>query len=1137
MSRIFISHSNANNAAAIALGEWLAEQGFNDVFLDIDPNRGLAPGERWQEALKAAADRCEAVLFLVSPAWLRSKWCLAEFLLAKSLHKRIFGLIIEPVPFDQLPVEMTAEWQLCELVGEDRFRSFDVEVLGRAQRVEFREAGLDLLRRGLKRAGLDARTFPWPPPAEMHRDPYRGLEPLEPQDAAIFFGRDAWIVRGLDRIRELAENGLEKLLVILGASGSGKSSFLRAGLWPRLARDDMNFLPLSVIRPRSAAISGASGLAVALVDTLGRLGSPRSLGAVKETLATGVDSFGALLDEISGLGRRRLIRLDEATANPTIVLPVDQAEELFQPDGAEEAEALLQMMVAALAPARRLVVIATIRSDRYELLQNEPRIAKINQALFNLPPLPLSEFRGVIEGPAHRVVEAGGRLAIDPVLIERLIADAQGADALPLLGFTLQRLHRDYGSTGRLTFAQYEALGGVQGSIDAAVSAALAEPGRVPTIPSTREAQLAVLRAAFIPWLARIDIGSGSPMRRVAQLTEIPVSSRPVIQRLVEARLLVADHRSGAEVIEVAHESLLRQWPALTAWLAADAVDLQLVEGIERATGEWDHNGRQAAWLDHRDDRLTAAERLTAREDFRDRLGDKGTAYLAACRSHQQDEQSRSQRLHRRIFIATVSAAVVFFAAFLVSGWLYYRADNARHEATQQRSLALFTSDAMSRISGSGSNEAVRLSAIASAVAGSPSVVEQVRAYLKFAKHYDEAWDPERASDALDRANQLIADLQVTDADKKNVSLLKGNSHEIAGDIKWGDTLGGTAPPFKASISEYKASLAALAGGEAAAADRVRVKCKLARAVMFEGRREEAEAELAEAEASLPANSRSLDRALIDDAQADLLLQRSNAEQAAAKLADAIAILRELLEAEHGNNAVRVQLAGELEKSGDLQRQLKNSNAMDLYLAATSLFNKLAEDNPTSFIAATGLDLTRHDIRLLDKTAEADSVENRKANDLAAAVDRDFSLGIGPYRFGMTIQDVNRLLQPPYAEDALKQLPRAWEYHSSKVIYFWRWLRELPDFNVFAKDAACLAAESYGLFMFHDERLFRIVIRILNNDNKCVARQQFIDDFAAKYGLTVLGSNEERRIRYKDSKLAISGFTGPNSVSLDFIQR
>jgi hypothetical protein len=83
MSRIFISHSSADNAAAVAVSRWLEEEGWSDLFLDISPARGLTPGERWQETLKSAADRCEAVLFLISSAWRDSRWCLAEFLLAK----------------------------------------------------------------------------------------------------------------------------------------------------------------------------------------------------------------------------------------------------------------------------------------------------------------------------------------------------------------------------------------------------------------------------------------------------------------------------------------------------------------------------------------------------------------------------------------------------------------------------------------------------------------------------------------------------------------------------------------------------------------------------------------------------------------------------------------------------------------------------------------------------------------------------------------------------------------------------------------------------------------------------------------------------------------------------------------------
>jgi len=80
-----------------------------DLFLDLDPERGLKAGERWQAALKQAAERCELVIFLVSPEWAASKWCLAEFLLAKNFNKRIFGVIIEPTPFADIPAEMTAE--------------------------------------------------------------------------------------------------------------------------------------------------------------------------------------------------------------------------------------------------------------------------------------------------------------------------------------------------------------------------------------------------------------------------------------------------------------------------------------------------------------------------------------------------------------------------------------------------------------------------------------------------------------------------------------------------------------------------------------------------------------------------------------------------------------------------------------------------------------------------------------------------------------------------------------------------------------------------------------------------------------------------------------------------------------------
>ena len=120
MARIFISHASRNNAEAIEIRDWLVANGWDDLFLDLDRERGIVPGERWQEALLAASQRCELVLFLLSPHWVASKWCKQEFWIAKSQNKRLLGAVIAPMPSEDLPTEMTADWQLVDLTAEPR---------------------------------------------------------------------------------------------------------------------------------------------------------------------------------------------------------------------------------------------------------------------------------------------------------------------------------------------------------------------------------------------------------------------------------------------------------------------------------------------------------------------------------------------------------------------------------------------------------------------------------------------------------------------------------------------------------------------------------------------------------------------------------------------------------------------------------------------------------------------------------------------------------------------------------------------------------------------------------------------------------------------------------------------------------
>ena len=271
MSRIFLSHSAKDNFEAIALKDWLAAEGWNDVFLDLDPERGIAAGERWERALHAAANRCEAVIFLVSANWLASGWCLKEYALARGLNKKLFAALIDSkTTFGSLPDELKGVWQAVNLAGGQDHRLFPAQLPGshEERHVSYSETGLFRLKRGLEKAGLDPRFFAWPPEGEPDRPPYRGLKPLEAADAGIFFGRDAPIVEAIDRLRGLRAGAPPRLFVILGASGAGKSSFLRAGLLPRLARDDLQFIPLPALRPERAALTGETGLVNALVEIM-----------------------------------------------------------------------------------------------------------------------------------------------------------------------------------------------------------------------------------------------------------------------------------------------------------------------------------------------------------------------------------------------------------------------------------------------------------------------------------------------------------------------------------------------------------------------------------------------------------------------------------------------------------------------------------------------------------------------------------------------------------------------------------------------------------------------------------------------------------------------------------------------------
>ncbi|MBV1707989.1 MAG: TIR domain-containing protein [Hyphomicrobiales bacterium] len=652
MSKIFISHSSADNIAAQAMADWLAENGWDEVFLDFDPERGIAASQRWEQALHGAALRCEAVIFLITTAWLGSPWCGKEYHLARSLNKPLFGLIADPAlsiaAVQAKFPEYAATWQMVDLCAGTDAQIRKAHLPGQVieGHVAWSQTGLRRLKIGLDKAGLDPKYFEWPPAHEPQRSPYPGLRALESADAGVFFGRDAALVEAGDTLRKLREAARPRLLVLLGASGAGKSSFLRAGLWPRLLRDDAHFLPLPPLRPGRAALSGDTGLEAALHLALPDVPGPR----LRAAIAGGAAGLRPLLGELVARAT------PPGAAAPSLVIAVDQAEELFRAEGAgESAELMYLLRDLAGADDPATIILFVIRSDSYDKLEHAQALEGMPQKTLPLLPLPRSNYREVIEGPARRVTQHGGKLEIEPALTEALIHDAElggGGDTLPLLAFVLEQLYRDHARSGALRLADYVASGRFEGAIDKAVARAFLRADSRPDIPQERAARETLLRRGLIPWLAGIDPETRSPRRAIARKDDIPPEALPLVTLLVEERLLIEDaHQEGSgpeavnvATLEPAHEALLRQWGLLDGWLKEDQGHLATLEGVRRAARDWDANARGESWLTHQAGRLADARGLDTRPDLAAQLNARDRAYLSACAARETAAQAEREK-------------------------------------------------------------------------------------------------------------------------------------------------------------------------------------------------------------------------------------------------------------------------------------------------------------------------------------------------------------------------------------------------------------------------------------------------------------------------------------------------------------
>jgi hypothetical protein len=678
MSRLFISHSSRNDAQALALQEWLLGAGWgkDDIYLDISPDGGMAAGQRWVDALDDAQRRCEAIIFLVSKDWLSAKWCREEYDRALQLNKKMFALIIDPgVDLSDLPTGLTSQWQAVSIVsqkGKDTpTERFDTQhpITRGTDMVRFTLDGLTRLRHGLTKAAIAPGSFSLQKDPEGPlgwRMPYRGLEPLEAKDAAVFFGRDVEITQGLDVLRGLASNNPPRFMVILGASGAGKSSYLRAGLLPRLERDDANWLPLAPLRGGDdGLIEAPEGLLAQLHLLHQRLGLDSSRASLRRSVQNG-ESFINCLQALRQAAHKAAL-LSKERGGPLPVLSIDQAEELFVSDAHEDTGRFLELLRAAMM-AGELACIATIRSDRYSALQSEAILEGVEQTTFSLPPVVSGQLAQIINGPAEVWRREAGPAApvFAPNVSKALMEEISGQqDALPLLAFAMARLINDHiGSDTTLeattiTLEELEATGGVAKTIELEANKALADAG-VEKDPKAREN---VLRDTFIPRLARVDKNSRSFERRVASLSDFSGGRlRELVNAFVERRLLTLKARDGSPSVEVAHEALLRKWPTLSKILDAEKEDLIRLDTALNSAAQWEANGKATDYIDHRGGRLEDLKTLSNKSPEWNTALEPTKEYVKECSIITQNDLKRRRIVQSSFLVlGCLSTLLLFF--------------------------------------------------------------------------------------------------------------------------------------------------------------------------------------------------------------------------------------------------------------------------------------------------------------------------------------------------------------------------------------------------------------------------------------------------------------------------------------------
>ncbi|WP_052517633.1 TIR domain-containing protein [Archangium violaceum] len=554
---VFLNHNSKDKPLVEQLARRLLEQGIRPWFDKWD----LVPGDEWLPVITGAVREIRCMAVCIGPkGWgpvQDSEMQNAQYRAMSDPGRRVIPVLLPGAEQTELRGLLeNRTWIDLRQDDAEEFRRLCSAIHGRA---------------------------PGPGLLSSPECPYRGLQAFEREHARMFFGRSDDTALLLDKLRQS-----QRLLLVVGPSGSGKSSLVLAGLLPAVVTGQLNGSydwRVVSLRPGTRP---CHALALALGPLEPRTNQPIDTTHLQARRQRLLSSPETLTDHVD-------LALAHEPRSPRLLLVVDQLEEVFSQcrDAADRAAFLDNLLRAGAVPDGRVHVIATLRSDFLGHCQEQKGLAEhLNRATFLLRPLTELELRETVTRPA-----ALSGLRFESGLVDALLAAVQAQPGnLPLLQFALLQLWNERAGD-LLTWEGYRRIGELPGAI--ARSAEQVFHGLTKTQQQTA-------RRAFSK-LIIVGDGTGDTRRRVsrAELAEAGADVSDLLDRFIIERLLVAD----GDDIELAHEALVHGWKRLRDWLDEDRELLLLRQEVARATEAWQRSGRNADEL-WRGTRLARAREL-----------------------------------------------------------------------------------------------------------------------------------------------------------------------------------------------------------------------------------------------------------------------------------------------------------------------------------------------------------------------------------------------------------------------------------------------------------------------------------------------------------------------------------------------